>query len=129
MNADGSIYTKERLSIRRIQTKTQYILSWSGECDFRNPSEILTPVLHSVLPELRDRQLVLDFRELYFMNSASVTPILAFVKSLCSKNIQVHLIYSGSLSWQRTTAMSMRALGRALKLLSVELISGAEASR
>lgn len=128
MNSDDGIYTRERLTVRRTQTKKQYVLSWSGECDFRNPSEILTPLLNSFLPELRDRQLVLDFRELYFMNSASVTPILAFVKSICSKDVPVHLIYSASLSWQRSTALSMRALGHALKLLSVELISGAKAS-
>lgn len=129
MNSDEGVFTKERLTIRRAQTRQQYVLFWSGECDFRNPAEILSPVLNSVLSELRDRRLVLDFRELSFMNSASVTPILAFVKSVCSKDIAVHLVYSATLSWQRTTASSMRALGRSLKLLSVELLGALENPR
>jgi hypothetical protein len=124
-----SVFEMERLTVLFSQNKQSYTLYWRGECDFRNPAEVLSPMLNGILPELRDRRLILDFCELSFMNSTSVTPILAFVKDLCSKDIPVHLVYSSTLSWQRTTAFSMRALGHSLKQLSVEIQSASDSSR
>lgn len=115
------LFASERLSIRHATTQLRYTLFWHGECDFRNPSEALGPTLRGVLPELRERRLVLDFRGLNFMNSSSVSPILMFIKAACSRGIPVHLVYNVNLSWQRTTASSMRALSRSLRNLTVEL--------
>ncbi len=123
MKSEDSFFQSDRLSIRRQISKQQYTLLWSGESDFRDPTQTLSPCLNNVLGELRDRKLVLDFRELSFMNSSSVTPILAFVKTVCGKGMPVHLIYNSALSWQRTTASSMRALAHSLKLLTVELLT------
>ncbi len=115
------LYNRDRLIISHATTQLRYTLFWRGECDFRDPTEALGPTLRGVLPELRDRRLVLDFRGLNFMNSSSVSPILMFIKAACSRGIPVHLIYNVNLSWQRTTASSMRALSRSLRNLSVEL--------
>lgn len=121
------LFSSDRLTISHATTPSRYTLFWRGECDFRDPTEALGPTLRGVLPELRDRRLVLDFRGLNFMNSSSVSPILMFIKAACSRGIPVHLIYNVNLSWQRTTASSMRALSRSLRNLSVEL-QGAQES-
>lgn len=121
------LFSSDRLAISYATTPSRYTLFWRGECDFRDPSEALGPTLRGVLPELRERRLVLDFRGLNFMNSSSVSPILMFIKAACSRGIPVHLIYNVNLSWQRTTASSMRALSRSLRNLSVEL-QGAQES-
>lgn len=121
------LFSSDRLVISYATTPSRYTLFWRGECDFRDPSEALGPTLRGVLPELRERRLVLDFRGLNFMNSSSVSPILMFIKAACSRGIPVHLIYNVNLSWQRTTASSMRALSRSLRNLSVEL-QGAQES-
>jgi len=129
MKPGDTLFASDRLTIRRSAARQQYILYWSGECDFRNPTEVLGPTLNGLQQELRDRQLVLDFRELTFMNSSSVTPILALVKGVCSRGIAVHLIYNANLSWQRSTASSMRALAHSLKNLTVALQAPDEPAR
>ena len=121
------LFNRDRLIISHATTPLRYTLFWRGECDFRDPTEALGPTLRGVLPELRDRRLVLDFRGLNFMNSSSVSPILMFIKAACSRGIPVHLVYNVNLSWQRTTASSMRALSRSLRNLSVELQGAQEA--
>jgi anti-anti-sigma regulatory factor len=127
MKAGVELFASDRLTIHSVSTDKRYTLNWSGECDFRNPSEALGPTLRGVLPELRERRLVLDFRGLTFMNSSSVSPILMFIKAACSRGIWVHLVYNVNLSWQRTTASSMRALGHSLRQLTVELQGAQEA--
>ncbi len=121
MKSDESIFSSERLTIWTATVKKQRLLLWSGECDFRNPAEVLTPALTSYAQSLKEGPVVLDFRGLVFMNSSSVTPILAFVKSLCTRGIPVHLIYNSDVSWQRITASSMRTIATALKNLTVTL--------
>ncbi len=121
MKADENIYSSERLTIWSTTAKKQRLLIWSGECDFRNPAEVLTPALTAYAQGIKEGPVVLDFRGLVFMNSSSVTPILAFVKSLCSRGIAVHLIYNSDVSWQRITASSMRTIATALKSLTVAL--------
>ena len=121
MKADENIISSERLTIWSATVKKQRLLLWSGECDFRNPAEVLTPVLTSYAQSLKEGPVVLDFRGLVFMNSSSVTPILAFVKSLCTRGIPVHLIYNSDVNWQRITASSMRTIATALKNLTVTL--------
>lgn len=121
MKADESIFSSERLTIWTTFVKKQRLLLWSGECDFRNPAEVLTPALSNYAQSLKEGPVVLDFRGLVFMNSSSVTPILAFVKNLCSRGIAVHLIYNSDVSWQRITASSMRTIATALKNLTVTL--------
>ena len=127
MKAGVELFASDRLTIHSVSTDKRYTLNWSGECDFRNPSETLGPTLRGVLSELRERRLVLDFRGLTFMNSSSVSPILMFIKAACSRGIWVHLVYNVNLSWQRTTASSMRALGQSLRQLTVELQGAQEA--
>lgn len=121
MKSNDSVFSSERLTIRAAIVKKQHLLMWSGECDFRNPAEVLTPALSNYGLSLKEGPVVLDFRGLVFMNSSSVTPILAFVKSLCTRGIPVHLIYNTDVSWQRITASSMRTIATALKNLTVTL--------
>ncbi|MBL9003078.1 MAG: hypothetical protein JNJ46_02465 [Myxococcales bacterium] len=121
MKTGDSILTTERLTIWHTLVKRQHVLLWSGECDFRNPAEVLSPVLTKYAEQVKEGPQILDFRGLLFMNSSSVTPVLAFVKSLCSRGIAVHLIYNSDVSWQRITASSMRTIATALKNLSVSV--------
>jgi hypothetical protein len=121
MRSGSKILVEDRLTLYLESTKPAYTLYWEGECDFRNPLEVLTQPLNDLLPAVADRKLVLDFRGLTFMNSSSVTPLIAFIKTACSKGIPVHLIYEPRLSWQRITASSMRALMPLFTHLTVEI--------
>ncbi len=121
MTTEDVLFSADKLTLRRTLERDQVTISWVGECDFRNPSETLSPTFTNFLNGLEGRRLVLNFCELSFMNSSSVTPILSFLKGAVAKGVPVQLIYNGKLSWQRTTATSMRTLANSLKTLTVAL--------
>jgi hypothetical protein len=123
MTTEDLLFSAEKLMLRRTLERDQVTIYWVGECDFRNPSEVLNPTFTNFLKGLDGRRLVLNFCELAFMNSSSVSPILSFLKGAVAKGIPVQLIYNGKLSWQRTTATSMRTLANSLKTLTVSLQS------
>jgi anti-anti-sigma factor len=121
MKPNDILFSGDRLVIRHSTEKQEHLLRWTGECDFRNPTDALGPMLKTLVADLKCRRLVMDFRDLSYMNSAAVTPILVFIKSVVTKGCPVHLIYNSEISWQRTTASAMRALMPALKILTVAL--------
>jgi anti-anti-sigma factor len=121
MNTADILFSGDRLTIRKSILREQCILLWSGECDFRNPAETLGPVLESVADTISERRIIVDFRDLSFMNSSAVTPILVFLKGIVARGCQVHLIYNSQISWQRSTASAMRTLSHSLKGITVAL--------
>lgn len=121
MNPSDILFFGDRLTIRKSTLREQCVLRWSGECDFRNPAETLGPVLKSVADTIPERRIIVDFRELSFMNSSAVTPILVFLKDIVAKGCQMHLIYNSQISWQRSTASAMRTLSHSFKGITVAL--------
>jgi hypothetical protein len=101
MKLGSKILVEDRLTLYLESTKPAYTLYWEGECDFRNPLEVLTQPLNDLLPAVADRKL--------------------FIKTACTKGIRIHLIYDPRLSWQRITASSMRALMPFFTHLTVEI--------
>jgi hypothetical protein len=115
------LFAGDRLTIKQATRRQGYTLLWSGECDFRNPSETLGPALKTLVDAIQERKITMDFRDLTFMNSSAVTPILIFLKGIVGKGCQVHLVYNSQISWQRSTASAMRALAHSLKGITVAL--------
>lgn len=121
MDATDILFCGDRLTIRKATLGEQCVLRWSGECDFRNPAETLGPVLKTATDTISERRIIVDFRELSFMNSSAVTPVLVFLKGIVAKGCQVHLIYNSQISWQRSTAAAMRTLSQSFKGITVAL--------
>lgn len=114
------LFSNGKLAVEVSLAQEEYGLRWRGVCDFRDANEALSPVLNTIIHALRGRRLVLDFRPLSFMNSASVIPLLVLVKAICNKGGAVHLIYNAELPWQRSQASSMHAIAQGLKRLTIE---------
>lgn len=64
------------LSIAREDAGKEIRLIFSGKSILRSPAEFLQPILLQVLGEatLNEKRLVLDFRQLTYMNSSTFTP-------------------------------------------------------
>jgi len=121
MKTSDILYAGDQLTLRYVVNQQQGTLLFSGECDFRDPTEVLGSVFKSLAAELSVRRLVIDFCDLSYMNSASVTPVVVFIKNVVTKACHVELIYSSEISWQRTTASAMRSLINSMKILTVSL--------
>jgi hypothetical protein len=101
----------------RLQGKGSVI--WCGVSDSRSPSTFLSPILRDLSTKMKDADVTLDFRKLEYMNSATVSPLIAFVKNLDGVGKRVLVLFSDT-DWQRTHFQCMRAIARTLKNVLVE---------
>ena len=77
-------------------------LTWSGESTEREPGIFLTPILDQVitLNEKTDKKIIMDFRQLQYMNSSTVTPIIRLIDKIKKGNHEMLILYQNHLDWQ-----------------------------
>ncbi|MCB1172055.1 MAG: hypothetical protein KDK39_00745 [Leptospiraceae bacterium] len=97
------------LTIETRESDSQLMLVWEGEIHMQNPREHLEPYLASVLDYIQSHGLTLecDFRAINYMNSASIPPIVQFLRSLATQKIQSTFFYDSN---RKVHAASFRAL-------------------
>jgi hypothetical protein len=95
------------------------VIRWSGVSDSRDPSTHLSPFLFSLIPRLKSREVVIDFRGFEYMSSATVSPLINFVKSLNAEGIPTSLLFDPTVSWQKINAQCLRAIARTLPHVQV----------
>jgi hypothetical protein len=116
------------LSIEIAASSPALTMRWSGVSDVRNPGELLLPFLMRMVERCKGKSLKLDFSSLEYMNSATVTPILNFVKALDANAIPATLVYDGAVDWQRINFQCMKTIARTLKHVRVESLDGGATS-
>jgi hypothetical protein len=85
-------------------------LLWLGQSTARDPGVFLRPILGRAL-ELAakgERQIVLDFRQLGYMNSSTITPVIRTLEQAKRAGRKVRVLYNKARKWQ---ALSFLALG------------------
>jgi hypothetical protein len=85
------------------------LLHWVGKSIDVNPSSVLTPVLNELIPEL-GKKLIITFGRLKNINSATVVPIINFIKTLNRKKIFTVIHYVKRIPWQITVFKSIGPL-------------------
>lgn len=119
--SDGiETFAKDGLSITVSRLGTNATMRWSGMCDAREPDSFLGPFLKRLTRELQGKKLTIDFREFEYMNSATVSPILQFIKTLDASDTPTVLVYDTRVAWQRINCQCMRAIARTLQHMQVE---------
>lgn len=94
-------------------------MAWKGSSDSRNPGDFLDSVFRRALEHAQGGELVIDFTALEFMNSSTVSPIIAFLKDSNAKRLQCRVVFS-DVDWQRTHMRCLRAITRVLSYISVD---------
>ena len=112
--------SKDGLSISVSSSATTGTVRWTGMCDAREPEAFLGPFLKNVARALQGKTVTVDFREFEYMNSATVSPILQFIKLLDATFTPTILVYDTRVGWQRVNYTCMKAIARTLKHVSVE---------
>lgn len=108
---DLSIVVKRSRDVTEVQ--------WRGISDARNPSRFLNASTEAILPKLKGTKVTVDFRALEYMNSATVAPLIQFVKVLDAEGLSVLVVFS-EVDWQRVHYNCMRSIARTLKHVKVE---------
>lgn len=95
-------------------------LAWLGTSDAREPGLELTPFLTKFAEQHAGKAVVLDFRKLGYMNSATVSPIIHFARSLDALGVRTKILFDSGVGWQRVNFVAMKAIARTLKHITVE---------
>jgi len=95
-------YGNELLRIEVTEKNDSIEIKWTGKSTNRSPSKFITPILVNVLKvsSEHDKRIVLDFRQLDYMNSSTITPIIKVLERAKKGKTQVSVIYSKTIKWQ-----------------------------
>jgi len=118
--SDIITFEQDGLVIRVTLIDRTAQISWRGTSDIRNPDQMLSPFLRNLVKDLKNRETVIDFTLFEYMNSATLSPLMHFIKDLDSAKIKTVLVFSNAREWQRVTYRCMKAIARTLSHLSVE---------
>jgi hypothetical protein len=109
---DGLVISASRLNGRGT-------VAWCGVSDSRTPGIFLRPVLRDLTEKMKGADVTVDFTRLEYMNSATVSPLINFVKALDGGCTRIVVQFSDG-DWQRTHLQCMRAIATTLKHTLVE---------
>ncbi|HMU39330.1 MAG TPA: hypothetical protein PKE31_09980 [Pseudomonadota bacterium] len=120
MTAHIKTFEQEGLIIRFVQQTSLAKMIWMGVSDSRDPSKFLGSVTQTLLAEVHETPFEIDLRSLEYMNSATLGPLMSFIKALDQNGVQTVLRFNTAVDWQRINCQCMKAVVRTLKHISVE---------
>lgn len=97
------------LTLKLSATTESINLTWEGQSVAREPASFLLPVLARTLEMgAKDgRPVVIDFQQLEYLNSSTITPVIRFLEQARRSGQVVKVVYRKDLKWQ---ALSFTAL-------------------
>jgi anti-anti-sigma regulatory factor len=120
MTADPQTYVLDALSIQVSKSGDSTTIAWHGVSDSRSPGISLQPVTQRLSASLKGREVVVDFRSLEFINSATIAPLIQFVRDLSTKGCAVLVLFDPDKDWQKAHYLCMRTIARTLARVQVE---------
>ncbi len=103
-------WTQGDLSLELTESASELRLTWRGKSSDREPGRFLVPVLTASLERARDSKLplVLDFRELDYMNSSTFTPVVKALDESRRLSVSIVLEYALGRRWQALSFSALR---------------------
>jgi len=110
---DKEKFTAKLLSIEVCETDTSIDVKWLGKSVDRQPGKFISPILVKVLDMASsvNKRIVMDFRELDYMNSSTITPIIKVLERAKNGKAQISILYKQSLKWQELNFSALEIFG------------------
>jgi hypothetical protein len=112
-------FEQDGLIINASRVNGRGTVAWCGVSDSRTPGIFLRPVLRDLSEKMKGAEVTVDFTRLEYMNSATVSPLINFVKTLDGICTRILVRFSET-DWQRTHLQCMRAIATTLRHTAVE---------
>jgi hypothetical protein len=95
-------FVSNLLKIELEEKKDAIKISWSGKSIDREPGKFITPILVNAIRRSSglNKKIILDFRELAYMNSSSITPVIKILERAKRGRTHIRVVYRKSLKWQ-----------------------------
>ena len=95
-------FNNNLLDIKVTEGYENIFIHWSGKSIDRKPNIFITPILIKLLKKCIDKEkkMILDFSNIEYMNSSTITPIIKILERAKRSEISVKVEYLASLKWQ-----------------------------
>ena len=84
MVSSPEIFSNNHLTIEKIVDEPSITIRFTGRSNERNPSKFIYPILSDALDQsaAEGQDIILDFKDLEYMNSSTITPILKILNKV-----------------------------------------------
>ncbi len=109
MNGNSQVFTEEQLQLEIVEG-VDIEVRWLGKSVQRNPSSFIIPALSDAMKRGVDanKAVVWDFRELEYMNSSTITPVIKTLEVAKKGSAKVRIVYNKSKKWQDLSFSALR---------------------
>lgn len=119
MSAENQTLDVEELKIQLKTEGGKSRITWHGTSELQDPSAIIGGFLRGLIPHIKHKHVVMDFRPLEYMNSATLQPLLLVLKEYNAAEILTEIIYDPNVEWQRIVFRSVAAISTTLSKISI----------
>lgn len=95
-------YTNNHLTIQVVEQDTTIEVKWEGKSIDREPAQFISPILIQVLNAASEmnKRIILDFRQLQYMNSSTITPLIKILDRAKKGMTKITILYHKATKWQ-----------------------------
>ncbi len=95
-------YTNNLLTIEVAEQETNIDVKWEGKSIDREPAKFISPILVQILKSASEmnKRIVMDFQNLKYMNSSTITPIIKILDRAKKGMTKITILYCKSTKWQ-----------------------------
>lgn len=98
--SEPKVYSSQALTIQVTEEGGKASLVWTGKSNEREPGKFITPILSGILEKTPGVEMTLDFQNLEYMNSSTITPIIKMLDAAKKGQAKVRIVYKKTLKWQ-----------------------------
>lgn len=108
--SNENIFSKNLLELKVLEEDNSICVKFRGKSVDRDPSDFITPVLSETIENClkKNKKLVLDFQELEFMSSSTITPVSKIIEIGRDKSVKITVVYQKALKWQDLNFSALR---------------------
>ena len=95
-------FANEQLRVTVEDGSDSVIVRFLGKSTLRNPKEFVMPILLQAFSDAKSaaKRILMDFRDLSYMSSSTLTPVIKVLEQARVGEGQVTVAYRKSLRWQ-----------------------------
>ena len=88
---------------------------WTGRSVAREPGLFILPIMTRAMEcaQRHEKRVVLDFRQLEYLNSSTITPVIRTLEQAKRGSNQVTVLYTSALKWQALAFSALYLFGTA----------------
>lgn len=113
-------FQNDQLVIRVTHMDRSVDVTWEGTSDSRDPETFLGPILKKVALDSKNKAVTVDLSQIRYMNSATVAPMIEFMKEMSAHQVETLILWNKQVGWQRFNFLCMQTIARTLPNVTVE---------